>query len=121
MPRLSAEHRPERSPDPQKHARPCRRFPLSTPRRPNAATVQRRGDLPKRLRPGSLGLSDGSRDAIAECVGAGQWFALAIVWVAVWPQWGDSGQSIQQHRLLVSAIPAIWRIKVGLKYWVRNK
>ena len=31
MPRLSAEHRPERSPDPQKHARPCRRFPLSHP------------------------------------------------------------------------------------------
>jgi hypothetical protein len=93
MPRLSAEHRPERSPDPQKHARPCRRFPLSTPCRPNAATVQRRGDLPKRLRPGSLGLSDGSRDAIAECVGAGRWFALAIVWVAVWPQWGDSCHS----------------------------
>jgi hypothetical protein len=36
-------------------------------------------------------------------------------------KWGDRGQSMEQHRLLVSAIPAIWRIKVGLKYWVRNK
>ena len=72
MPRLSAEHPPERSPDPPKHVRHCRRFPLSTPRRPNAATIERGGDLPKRLRPGSLGLPDGRRDAIGECVGAGR-------------------------------------------------
>ena len=46
--------------------------PTRRPRRPNAATVQRRGDLSKRLRPGSLGLSDGRRDAIGECVRAGR-------------------------------------------------
>ena len=46
------------------------RFPLSAPRRPNAATVQRRGDLPKRLRPGGLGLANGRRNAVGEGVGA---------------------------------------------------
>ena len=55
---LSIGHRhrgaPERSPDPSKHVRHRRRFPLSAPRRPNAATVKRRGDLPKRLRPGAV-------------------------------------------------------------------
>jgi hypothetical protein len=65
-------HPPERSPDPPKHVRDRLRRPLSAPRRPNAATVQRRGDLPKRLRPGSLGLSDGGRDAIGECVSPGR-------------------------------------------------
>jgi hypothetical protein len=47
------------------------RRPLAAPRRPNAATVQRRGDLPKRLRPGSLGLPDDRRDAIGEWVSPG--------------------------------------------------
>ena len=40
LPRLSAEHPPERSPDPSKHIRDRLRRPLSAPRRPNAATVQ---------------------------------------------------------------------------------
>jgi hypothetical protein len=60
---------------------------------PNAATVERRGDLPKRLGPGRLGVANGRRDAIVERVGPASWFALAIVWVAVWPQWWESGQS----------------------------
>ena len=34
--------------------------------------VQRRSDLPKRLRPGGLGLANGRRDAVGECVGAGR-------------------------------------------------
>ena len=70
LPRLSAEHPPERSPDPPKHIRDRLRRPLSAPRRPNAATVQRRGDLPKRLRPGGLGLANGRRNAVGEGVGA---------------------------------------------------
>ena len=61
-----------RSPDPPKHIRDRLRRPLSAPRRPNAATIERGCDLPKRLRPGSLGLANGRRDAIGECVGAGR-------------------------------------------------
>jgi hypothetical protein len=72
MPRLSAEHPPKRSPDPPEHVRDRLRRPLAAPRRPNAATVQRRGDLPKRLGPGSLGLANGRRNAVGECVGAGR-------------------------------------------------
>jgi len=72
MPRLSAEHPPRRSPDPLKHVRDRLRRPLSAPRRPNASTVQRRGDLPKRLRPGGLGLPNGRRNAVGEGVGAGR-------------------------------------------------
>jgi len=64
LPRLSAEHPPERSPDPPKHVRHCRRFPLSAPRRPNAATIERRGDLPKRLGPRGLCLANGRRNAV---------------------------------------------------------
>ena len=63
---------PERSPDPPKHVRDRLRHPLSAPRRPDAATVQRRGDLPKRLRPGGLGLANGGRNAVGEGVGAGR-------------------------------------------------
>ena len=69
---VSAEHSPEHSPDPPKHVRHRRRFPLSAPRRPNAATVQRRGDLPKRLRPGGLGLANGRCNTVGEGVGAGR-------------------------------------------------
>jgi hypothetical protein len=104
-----------RLPDPSKHIRDRLRRPLSAPRRPNAATVQRRGDLPKRLRPGGLGLANGGRNAAGECVGR---FALAIVWVAVWPQSGDSGRSscpmtvgtdrtFRRRRRLRSSTPSI--------------
>ena len=48
-----------RSTDPPKHIRDRLRRPLAAPRRPNAAAVQRRGDLLKRLRPGGLGLANG--------------------------------------------------------------
>ncbi|MFZ2103962.1 MAG: hypothetical protein WAV18_01045, partial [Roseiarcus sp.] len=41
------------------------------PRAVNAATVQRRGDLPKRLGPGGLGLANGRRNAVGEGVGSG--------------------------------------------------
>jgi hypothetical protein len=72
------------SPDPPKHVRHCRRFPLAAPRRPNAATIDRGGDPPKRVRPGSF--ANGRRNAVGEGVGPAEWFALAIVWVAVCPQ-----------------------------------
>jgi hypothetical protein len=61
----------KRSPDPPKHIRDRLRRPLSAPRRPNAATVQRCGDLPKRLRSGGLGAPNGSLDTIGEGVRAG--------------------------------------------------
>lgn len=46
--------------------------PTFPPRRPNAATIERGGDLPKRLRAGGLGLANGRRNAVGECVGAGR-------------------------------------------------
>ena len=59
----------KRSPDPPKHVRDRLRRPLAAPRRPNAATIERGGDLPKRLRPGGLGLANGRRNAVGEGVG----------------------------------------------------
>ena len=42
------------------------------PRRPNAATLERGGDLAKRFRPGGLRLRNGRCDDIGEGVGAGR-------------------------------------------------
>src|ERR1700722_20781485 len=55
MPRLSAEHPPERSPSPPKHIRDRLWRPRSAPRRPNAATAlgQAQAELtnPEKSRP----------------------------------------------------------------------
>ena len=68
--------RPAHPPDPLKHIRDRLRRPLAAPRRPNAATVQRRGDLPKRLRPGGLGLANGGATLSAKASAPAVWFAL---------------------------------------------
>jgi hypothetical protein len=62
---------PERSPDAAKHVRDRlrRHFP------PRAVPMPRpfsAADQPKRLRPDSLGLANGGRDAIDECVSPGR-------------------------------------------------
>jgi len=51
------------------HSRPPA-APTWRPAASHAATVQRRGDLPKRLRPGGLGLANCGRNAVGEGVGA---------------------------------------------------
>jgi hypothetical protein len=72
MPRLSAQH-PARALTRSAEAHsPPPAAPTFRPCRPNAEPVERGGDLPKRLCPGGLGLPNGGRDAIGECVGAGR-------------------------------------------------
>ena len=61
---------PSAHPIRSKHVRDRLRPPLSAASRSNPPAVQRRGDLPKGLRPGGLGLANGGRNAIGECVGA---------------------------------------------------
>ena len=60
----------ERSPDPPKDVRHCRRFPLAARAVAIPPIVERGGDLPKRFRPCGLGLANGGRNAVGEGVGA---------------------------------------------------
>ena len=46
--------------------------PAFRPAPSQCRNFERGGDLPKRLRPGGLGLANGRRDAVGECVGAGR-------------------------------------------------